>query len=97
MKSEFWLDATPHPSLIFHTLANLKIARGNCTNFKLKSLHNDEEFAIKDALLVSTFCDGSSSLLHEVGTSEFEHFSEVETPVALKREPDDVLKAHSDK
>ena len=51
----------------------------------------------KMLLEVPTFCDVSSSLLQEVGTSEFEHFSEVKTPVALKRERYDVLKAHCDK
>ena len=97
LKTELGLETVPEPSVTIHTLADKTAPVEGCTNFKLQSLYNGEEFDIKDALVVPKFSDDAHTLPHAVGTSTLEHFDGVHIPVAQDRRRVDVLIGQSDK
>ena len=74
LKSELGLKVTPNPAVSLRTLADLPVASGGRTNFKLESLHSGEEFMIRDALVVPKFSDPVNTLPHAVDTTTLKHF-----------------------
>ena len=78
-------------------LAELPVASGGRTNFKLESLHSGEEFMVRDALVVSKFSDDVNTLPHAVDTTTLKHFQGVHIPVAPGRAHLDVLIGLADK
>ena len=72
----------------------------NClggTNFTLKSLVNNDEFEVKDALVVSQFLDDESTLPLAVDANSLSHFKGVRVPVIHNRKCMDILIAQSDR
>ena len=97
LKSELGLKVTPDHAVSLRTLADLPVASGGRTNFKLESLHSGEEFMVRDALVVPKFSDDVNTLPHAVDTTTLKHFQGVHIPVAPGRVHVDVLIGQADK
>ena len=97
LKSELGLKVTPDPAVSLRTLADLPVASGGRTNFKLESLHSGEEFMVRDAFVVPKFSDDVNTLPHAVDTTTLKHFQGVRIPVAPGRAHVDVLIGQADK
>jgi len=80
LKAELRLETTPDPTVALRTLSDQKVSLGGRTNITLQSLYNGENYAIKDALVVSRFSDDASTLPHALDTSTLKHFDGVHIP-----------------
>ena len=97
LKTELGLETVPEPSVTIRTLADKTVPVEGCTNFKLQSLYNGEEFSIKDALVVPQFSDDAHTLPRAVDTTTLKHFDGVHILVAPDRRRVGVLIGQSDK
>ena len=97
LKSELGLKVTPDPAVSLRTFADLPVASGGRTNFKLESLHSGEEFKVRNALVVPKFSDDVNTLPHAVDTTTLKHFQGVHILVAPGRAHVDVLIDQADK
>ena len=85
LRNELGLETIPDPSITIRTLADQAAGCFVRTNFTLQSLVNNDEFEVKDALVVPRFSNDESTLPHAVDTSRLSHFDGIKVPVIHNR------------
>ena len=97
LKDELNIEVESSCGVAIRTQAEQPTNSEGFTEFAIQSLVNNENFAIKNALIIPEFTDEESTLSHAVNVARLEHFRGVEILVISKRKSIDVLIGQLDK